>query len=463
MAKKKSSKIKKLTGAALFDDLCSVLDRGWAERLDNMAAPFLEDIRVLRRPGEPVRFYRMENQYDAHPADIDTVAALLADYSGMFEGQYTDAGWDITGAHLTHQLARKVVEAWAHRTKERAFADEPAPFGLKNEAIVCLAQNRLSYELAEWPFSLKAKAPNFYSMLKRIETNRRAFICRVGSIYDRNADRKQAIWLWGAADAGKSTFEELLNLLVGKSAFASLGKDELEERWWKSSLVGKRLLLVQEAATGFAQTDGFKSLVGDLHHTVNEKYLKPYVATLNVIVFFFSNQEPRLSSDESILKRVIDCRIRGIPDSEQVPISEMIERYRAELPYIAAFCWRMYLSLVGSGKRLPVCQRNLRELSEEHEERYIEFLQDCFIFEQGALMRSKAFEQIMRSEGFSTNAERGKCRAVLQRKYNIKSQRNRSKNADVFVLRGMRPAPGYARKWQEEQELMYERALDDEH
>lgn len=197
-----------------------------------------------------------------------------------------------------------------------------------------------------------ADFPVLAAALSRM-TNPDAFCIRIGSLTDPEADRKQAIWMYGLGDGGKSFWQDVLCYLVGgKDAVSQASLKDLNNAHWMEDLHGKTLLVVRDTQAKFLQSGPFKSLLGDKYHTINPKYEKRITVKLNFFGFFTSNESPSFTNDSGIRNRVIPCRVQKIPEAEQLPEEEVWAKIMPEMPYFVAYCLKLYQA--NGRKRIPV-------------------------------------------------------------------------------------------------------------
>jgi len=226
---------------------------------------------------------------------------------------------------------------------------------------------RLQYEPVSSGVNPEWQCPTWHEIGLRT-TNWEAFCMRVASIFDPTADRKQAIYMSGPKDCGKSQLEAILAHLAGGDThsgggFCSLAPDQTNGAHWLEPVVGKRVVCISEAACAFLESSRFKSLTGDLWHMVNPKGRQIVNRPLPVIIFLFGNEPPEVSSKEELFERLIDCRIdppkftdgRGL-----IPEFTYQEMLKAELPAFLGYCNQLYEPY--KGRRIP-CKRETLEAS----------------------------------------------------------------------------------------------------
>lgn len=398
--------------------MCQVLDETYSVNIGSspQGGCFKRDFRVYAKPNEQPQLYEIKRDFiegvaDAAPVDLPTIAGALFHYSGWYETVCPKAA-------LTYAQSEQVVKAWIASTKIKRLSEMPKPVAFKTQNVLCLSGNRLGFDPVMTDFDLAEKAPTFVSILERITTNKNAFVYRIGSLFDDIADRKQAVWIHGKRDAGKSMLEHFIRSLVGYESSMSVSDDEMDDKHWKEPLVGKRAVFFQEAATGFIQSSKFKALTGDLYHSINPKGFKRFMAPLPVMLFFFSNKAPAISSDDSLLVRIIDCEIEAVSEEDRRPIAEIERLIEQEKPYIVGHCIKEYQANVPKGGRIPLDNSKLIELSENHEGEWLEWLHTRFEIDPDFFVLGRhVLEEMLDAK--MGNQVKGKLARVAERTCNV--------------------------------------------
>lgn len=261
------------------------------------------------------------------------------------------------------------VKLWTH--KHADLEELPKPVAFKSDPE--LTMNRLPYDpIYCSDMDLHLVAPTFSSMLSRVSTNRKALVQRLGSIFDLKANRKQAVWLYGPGDAGKSTMQWLISQMTGPKPVCTLSQELIKSAFFTQNLVGRRVALIPEAGAWFIRQDRFKALTGDRIHGVNPKGKAAYSANIDTLFFFFSNDKPEISNSKEFLNRIIDCKIESIPEDQIVGEFEVQNKLKAELPFIIGYCVAAYRD-VTLGRSIPVEQDVLVSIAEDFQTSEYEF------------------------------------------------------------------------------------------
>ena len=367
-------------------DLCDVLSRGpvFSHR-SFKKLPFPYDLRVVRPNDEGAPIILKVEDNTARIVGAEYVAGYLREYVANLPKGLADY-------NITYKQCAAVIESWVYQRRD--LNELPKPVAFKSDGDLALA--RMPFDPVPCgEGELAHCAPRFSQMLGRVTSNRLAFCMRIGSLYDPKADRKQAVWMHGPSDAGKSQFIWLLEVLSGGS-YGVLGKENLEKSYWKAQLVGKRVALAHEAPAKFLRSDGFKALTGDAQHSIDQKYKAIFVARLDTIVFLFSNEAPEIPHDDALMNRVIDCRIDAVPKDIRIPEPELRAALLAEMPYIAGYCRALY-SAISPGSRIPCEHDALTETVGEYEADYLDLIEGELILDPGPdafLLRSRLRELV---------------------------------------------------------------------
>lgn len=379
--------------------------------------PFPHRLLVVRGAGTsaPV-LLRVTERNTAEVQNEKIVAGLLSDYVSYFP----DA---LEPYRVPFKKCREAVDAWRHQRVDLTELPKPVAFASDPE----LAMARLDFDPKPVDRdALKLEAPHFARILERL-TNAEAFCMRVGSFYDVKADRKQACWISGPGDTGKSVLPWLIDELL-PGGTTSLSPSLIEKTsFWIAKLVGKRVAHVKEAAAKFIRTSEFKSITGDSVHAINEKNQPMFDARIDALLFFYSNEAPEIPRDDALMKRVIDCRMGKIPASEPVMSDDDIrERLRPELPLIAGYCLNRYMELPRGG-RIPCSGLTLEDSVTQYEADYLAFLEEHLIEATGdpaAYLTRTRFREMMREWGFVSSKDQSICKRVLLSNFRVTERKH---------------------------------------
>lgn len=346
------------------------VERDFCDLLEGIRLPGLKQFADFPHKFEVIRERAIDGPIiieiksnTAEIVDTDYIAGRLRHYVQYFFGK--EKKWNVQ-LHVCKQFAHAWSIIYTHREKL------PRAVGFLSDEELCL--HRLPFDLQKVDRNLlNQHAPMFTDYLDRM-TNADAFCARVGSIFDPRAHRKQAVWLRGEKDSGKSRLIEMLALLVGKNSFAVLSPENLDDKFWKSALVGKRLMLVEEADPKFIRSEKFKAITGSKLHTVRPVGGKPYQTTLEPIVFFATNNDADIPNDKAIFERLILCNIETLK-KQRYRDDEVLEKLKNELPFITGYCISKW-NEVTPGYDIPCEREALQTMADSFEGHYLDFVEN---------------------------------------------------------------------------------------
>lgn len=418
--------------AVIESELCDLLAGRPSPRLLNSAPPFPHKFLVVRPEvgGAPI-ILKVEDNV-AKIVIPEYAAGYLREYVSYLSG-------DVAEFNVTYDTCTRIIKSWSHQFSD--LTTFPKAVAFKSDPELCMTRLPFDPAFIDDKRALSANAPLFSEMLARMK-NSDAFVLRVGSLFDPDADRKQAVWMSGPRDCGKSEFAWLLMELAGKS-YGILSNTDLKTDYWKAQLVGKRVGIVQEAAARFIRSDEFKAITGDDEHSINQKNQPIYYAKIPAMMFFFSNNPPEIPHDDALIARIIDCRIEAIPQGAMLPKSVVRQKIREEFPFIAGYCLGAYQAL-GSGDRIPCGSETLSDTVEKYEADYIDFLEHHFIADPDKQILRRDFKQTMDEEGIKSSLAQAICKRVFLARFKVAEVRITFETNDqavekrVFVYQGVR-------------------------
>lgn len=412
---------KPLRSATVEKDLCYLLEGVKAPLLYN-APDFpwtFQNIRDDRRD-KSIQIQIEDNT--ATLVSIEYIASQLRLYVREFTMKQKDYA-------LTQAGCERVVEAWSKLYIHRPAL--PKPLGFLSDPDLCL--HRMGFDPKPMnKDELKKQAPEFSDYLERM-TNSDAFCMRIGSMFDSRAHRKQSVWVEGPKDSGKSQLAALLCMLVGKS-YTVISEEDIEEKFWKESIVGKRLVIFNEISPRFVRTAKFKNLTGDSLHRVRPFGGGSFMASLYPILFNFSNDGPLVQDEVATTERLIHCMISVIPESKRINEFTVLERMEREVPHIVNYCYGRWLTHP-EGRDIPndaIGKETLAAAVEEHEAAYHDFIAHYLeVCEPGSDRsldcRVPAFhvQKLMTHAEIRSGTAQGLCKRVILRLPNVKEDRPR--------------------------------------
>jgi hypothetical protein len=297
---------------------------------------------------------------------------------------------------------------------------------------------------------LERRAPHWHEILSRFEENADQFCVRVGSIFFDDADRKQAVYIYGPGDCGKSQIQDAIAHLAGahspeRGGYAIMDSDDFKDSFGKEVLIGKRVVVISEASTWFLSTGKWKALSGDRSQSVNRKNKARLSIEIDSLFWFFSNNPPRIDGKPELIRRLICCGMRS-PDyakTPMIPENQYQKIIRAELPAFVAYCVHKY-NEHGPG-RIQVSMKGIETAIEEHESAYTAAFEKYFEVSPGnSLPAHMVYERLSSISSFvkylnsSGKADLIEC---WKREYAIQHLRIRENGSRSTVFVGMKVKP----------------------
>lgn len=320
-----------------------------------------------------------------------------------------------TDLDISHRQALEVARRWID-TRVESY---PEPKAIAFSSDPEMAYARLEFDpLPEssvlWPAT---DFPILNAALSRI-TNADAFCARIGSFFFPDADRKQAIWLWGEGDGGKSFWQDVLSYLAGgRHAVADLTPSLMGGDHWKTAIVGKNLILIREAEAGFLTDPQFKSLLGDSSHMVNPKNQPIFTTTLKCFALFASNEMPIFPNESGIKNRVIVCKVAPVPEAERLDNTLLWERIKPELQSFVSYCLAVYKAN-GPGKIQVHDNSDVEEAMEMYDIGFNSLFDEWFQLDEENVLPAEQFNLILERQNMPrTGKHAAEFRTFLKREY----------------------------------------------
>ena len=199
---------------------------------------------------------------------------------------------------------------------------------------------------------------------------------------------KKALFLFGEGDTGKSIFKKLLERILGKGNFMAISLQELEGRFGKSALFGKRLAGSSDMSfLPIKELSNFKMLTGGDSVFADSKFKNPFEFTYGGMLCFCTNQLPVFGGDNGkwVYDRImaVEC-INVIPAEEQD--KKILDKLYAERVGIIYKAVRALQTVIANGYRFsePESVMNVRKKYQLENSSVIGFLQSCLCETDGS-------------------------------------------------------------------------------
>ena len=288
-----------------------------------------------------------------------------------------------------HKTTYDIISDFISKRLCLQFKESPRAFCTRNEPDLCFFRSEYDPDMNIRDLdSLEFMAPMWHSVLKRM-TNADSFAKSIGRIYDPLASRKQAVWIVGESDTGKSQLLWFIGHLVGgdepgNGAHHVVGANDLSEKWWTANAVGKRIISTCEANPEFLRGEHFKSLTGDNFMSVEAKKIQPYLVKNELLFYFYSNKNPEISGEADFRNRIIMCVLSPFKD-EKIDEHEYREILKSEAEPFLGYCRNMWLESRG---RISADMAELDAVIAEREDIYISLFNGCFAIDKNEAVRS---------------------------------------------------------------------------
>lgn len=356
---------------------------------------------------------------------IQVAGSLLRQWSATFPVHY------LGDYILSQDQAEKVMYAWslaAARSKKFKIEEMPKMVGFKSDPEIVFNRLPNDPEKIETYEDLKKAAPVFTKLLDQM-TNREAFLARIGSLFDIDADRKQAFWIDGIQDSGKSIIQEFIFLVMPGSVI-SLGNDDFKSPHWREIAVGKRVIVIEEAASKFIRSDMFKAATGDDWKLINPKNKAHFLAKLPVMFFMFSNEQPKIPNDDSLKIRIVNCRMQGLAEGDRRGRADVLADIKGEMYAILGYARHLYDKLPKGG-RIPDDKATLEAAIAAYNGAYLDFIDANYVRGgDGDWVRHIDFQDAMVRWGIRDPQKQKECIAALQSHYGCGEARPRIETND---------------------------------
>lgn len=263
---------------------------------------------------------------------------------------------------LTLASARETLAAFIGGA-EKLNEELIVPIREKSQEGLCW--HRMDWDLAE------GDTQTFDEIMLRM-TNSDAFMAFVGSLFIKDSDRQQYVWIMGDGNDSKSSLGRFLAEVLGPSYRAEyVPKDGKINNFWTAAFLGKRLAVFPDCdAYSFPTTGIFKSLTGDDPIRMEYKCQQSFTAKLPTKFLYFGNGDPEIGSGRANKRRLIYCRMSQVK-------GELLatETYHRKLWVEgAAWLWKCrqkYLELTDNGiKPIPANDDEVTQIISETEEHF---------------------------------------------------------------------------------------------
>lgn len=258
---------------------------------------------------------------------------------------------------ITDAVAKEAALDWFYSTDP---IEPPMPVMFHDDVGLC-------YHRLPFAYTPNVLNPLFDELMSRT-SDPMALKCFIGSLFHEDADLQQYVWMFGDGRNGKGTLHRFLKKLMGPAYIARVppGRDD---RFWTSTLIGKRLVGLPDCKDSSFPTSGlFKMLSGGDDVPVERKGQSGYSTKLNCKFIFSSNDKPNITSQLSDTRRAIYIELTPIGVE---PDGDYEDELWKEAPGIVDLCLDAYYEMVGiKHGSIPIDSEQLDNLIDENEEEW---------------------------------------------------------------------------------------------
>ncbi len=194
---------------------------------------------------------------------------------------------------------------------------------------------------------------------------------------------KQALFLIGEGNTGKSRLKILLNRILGKDKCSSTDLRQLETQFGKSQLFNKRLVGTNDLSFfQIGSLDTFKQATGGDYINVEFKFENSFDILFKGILFFCGNKLPNFGHDkgEWIYDRflIVNCNNVIPPEKRDKFLDEHLWEER---DYIVSLCIKALKRVIDNGYKYDIpesCKLANSEYAIENDS-FLSFYRECIV------------------------------------------------------------------------------------
>jgi hypothetical protein len=219
------------------------------------------------------------------------------------------------------------------------------------------------------------------------------FMAFVWSIFDPKNNGRQALWIKGEGQDGKSSVVDALSSFMGNEAVAAMKKEDSNDKFFAGAFENKRLAVHGECSnSNLLSTSIIKSLVSGEYVGIEHKHQRKYTNRIYCKLIIMSNIYPEINTDDrSELSRLLFVNVLRPPNNMGDP--NFFERLRSQIPAFLVECRKKYDELCPTRSNIIVppdmlenilstCISRDTDLVENFIEHRIRFGQDYFTIAQ---------------------------------------------------------------------------------
>jgi hypothetical protein len=368
--------------------------------------PFPHDIRVHKPDSsDEVLLYRVEKN-TAYPLGKMSAISMLHKYMGELpeNAAVYNAG---------QACSKRVMESFIYG--EHKNNELPHHWGTADYSGLCF--NRQDFDLTSCTWDELNKAhPIITQMLDRL-SNPDVVADWLGALLTPGSYRKQALYLWGQPNGGKSQYALMLKCFFGP-AYRALSNKDLNDPFWRGDIEKCRAVVFKEANSDFINSDEYKDLTGDVDQRINRKFRDARQAVIDTMLLFLSNNRPVLTGDEGAVDRLLMSEVSSIPKDARLPEEEVKRLMEAAKGHAGGYFRNRYLERYpNKGKIDDTNTTEVRScITSKYPTRFEEIFEGNFEVQEGAYTLGLDFTTRLQTYGIFGKDD-PRFRAYVTEKY----------------------------------------------
>lgn len=210
---------------------------------------------------------------------------------------------------------------------------------------------------------LEGPTPNWDSFCERLDYSE-LFKAFIWSIFEPTNMGRQALWLRGDGNDGKSSAINAVVQFLGTQYTLSIGAGDYERDFFWGNAFGKRLAVYMDCKNyKILRTEKIKSLTGSDTVNINQKYERNFSAKVHSRLIVISNNFPTINFfDESEVSRLLLVQIKPYKD-RNLGDPSFYPSLLKEMPYFLFKCKELYAKYFSTGMDIEKPSEMLKEIA----------------------------------------------------------------------------------------------------
>jgi hypothetical protein len=159
------------------------------------------------------------------------------------------------------------------------------------------------------------------------------------------------------------------------------------------------------------------------------------------LFFATSNDAPEIPHDDSLIKRVIACKMSSIPEGRRLSEWEIRALLKSELPVIIGACFAKS-GFLEPGSRILCNGEDLTQAIDSFEQKYVDWLERHVANDSSSIVTLRQLNQLLKMDHIYQNQEVARYKRVLMSRYNVTSKQitvtYKKEKVRVWIYSGIR-------------------------